>query len=110
MQRSPTAEQEFRSWKGLEVKSAGVLDYAVTPLTRELCTWADQIFVMEEYHEEKLLRLCAGLDNIAGKVIVLDIPDMYFGGDPVLVQLLNEKVPQHFPAKIIEKNRLLHAI
>ena len=39
--RSPTAEQVFADWPGLEVASAGLDATAETPLSGELLEWAE---------------------------------------------------------------------
>ena len=54
--RSPTAEQVFSRRHDLEVDSAGTNHDADNPLTAELVTWADVIFVMEKAHRSKLQR------------------------------------------------------
>jgi predicted protein tyrosine phosphatase len=90
--RSPTAEQIFSTWPNLEVASAGTNNDAEVPLTRELVEWADIIFVMEKQHRNKLnAKFRAYLDG--KRVIVLNIPDDYEYMDPVLVRLLEVKVP-----------------
>jgi predicted protein tyrosine phosphatase len=48
--RSPTAEQVFADWPGIETSSAGLNHDAENPLTPELLQWADTIFVMERAH------------------------------------------------------------
>lgn len=45
--RSPTAEQVFADWPGVETMSAGLGNEAATPVSPELLAWADTIFVME---------------------------------------------------------------
>ena len=52
--RSPTAEQVFLSWKGLELASAGTNNDAGNPVTAELIVWADIVFVMERPQRDKL--------------------------------------------------------
>jgi predicted protein tyrosine phosphatase len=54
--RSPTAEQIFASWEGIEVASAGLADEAQKPVTPELLAWAHLIFVMEKAHRSKLAK------------------------------------------------------
>ena len=54
--RSPTAEDTFASWEGIEVASAGTDNDAVTPLSGDLIEWADVIFVMERTHQAKMTR------------------------------------------------------
>src|SRR5471030_660389 len=43
--RSPTAEQVFSSWPGVETDSAGLALDAVTPLELEQIKWAEVLFV-----------------------------------------------------------------
>jgi predicted protein tyrosine phosphatase len=52
--RSPTAEQVFSGRSDIEVASAGTNHDADNPLTDELVSWADIIFVMEKAHRAKL--------------------------------------------------------
>ena len=91
--RSPTAEQVFSTWPGVEVESAGTNHDAENPLTGELVEWADVIFVMENAHREKLSRRFKR--QLKARVICLNIPDDYAFMDPALVALLNAKVAPH---------------
>ncbi len=87
--RSPTAEDTFASWEGIEVASAGTDNDAVTPLSGDLIEWADVIFVMERTHQAKMTRKFN--DLLRGKKIVcLAIPDEFERGDPRLVAMLIE--------------------
>ena len=95
--RSPTAEQVFADWPGIEVSSAGLNDNAENPLTPELTAWAEIIFVMERAHRNRLSRKFKR--HVTGKVICLDIPDDYGFMDPVLVQILKARVPHHLPTR-----------
>lgn len=89
--RSPTAEQVFAGWPGIETASAGLLADAEEVLSLELLLWADLVFVMEKAHRNRLSsRYKAGLNG--KRVICLDIPDDYDYMDPVLVELLKRKV------------------
>jgi predicted protein tyrosine phosphatase len=89
--RSPTAEQVFSGYPGLECASAGLNNDAENPLTPELCEWAEIIFVMEKAHRNKLsARFRDHLRN--ARVICLGIPDNYAFMDPALVRLLKSKV------------------
>ena len=54
--RSPTAEQIFAAWPGIETDSAGLSPDAETPLTPEQIDWASIIFVMENAHRIRLSR------------------------------------------------------
>lgn len=89
--RSPTAEQVFAEYAGIETASAGTNHDAEEPLTPELLQWADLIFVMEKAHRNKLSQRFKA--HIGGKRIVcLNIPDDYTFMDPELVRLLKAKV------------------
>jgi predicted protein tyrosine phosphatase len=92
--RSPTAEQVFSGWQGLEVTSAGLNNDAVEPLTAEMVEDADIIFVMEKAHRAKLARRFR-TQLKAARVICLDIPDDYEFMDSALIRLLEARVPQH---------------
>lgn len=86
--RSPTAEQVFASWPGIETDSAGVGADADVPLSPEQLAWAEIVFVMEKVHRSRLSKR-----HLNGKRIVcLDIPDDYDYMQPELVRLLEKKV------------------
>ena len=92
--RSPTAEQVFADWPGIETASAGLNHDAENPLTPELLRWADIVFVMERAHRNKLsTRFKPHLDG--KRVVCLEIPDDYAYMDPDLVRLLQARVPRH---------------
>lgn len=94
--RSPTAEQVFAAWEGIEVNSAGLNNDAVEPLTAEMVAESDIIFVMEKMHRAKLAkRFRAHLKR--ARAICLDIPDDYEFMDPALVRLLEARVPRFLP-------------
>ncbi|MGY3589564.1 putative protein tyrosine phosphatase [Bradyrhizobium sp. USDA 4341] len=89
--RSPTAEQVFSTWPGVETDSAGISSGASVLLSSEQIDWADIIFVMEKTHRNKLRsRFRSHLNN--KRVICLDIPDDYEFMDPVLVRMLENRV------------------
>ena len=94
--RSPTAEQIFADWPGIETQSAGLGNDAGNPVSPELLAWSNVIFVMEKSHRNKLSKKFK--PYLGGKrIICLDIPDDYDYMDPVLVQLLRAKVPRFLP-------------
>lgn len=94
--RSPTAEQVFADWPGIEVASAGLNHDAECPLTPELLQWAQKIFVMERAQRTRLsTRFRPWLDG--KQVICLNIPDDYAYMQPALVALLQARVPRHLP-------------
>jgi predicted protein tyrosine phosphatase len=95
--RSPTAEQLFADWPGLETASAGVNHDADVPVSSELLTWADIILVMESTHRTKLTaKFAAQLRH--KRIGVLDIPDDFEFMDPALVERLKRVVPRHLPS------------
>ena len=94
--RSPTAEQVFADWPGIETASAGLNVGADNPLTPELLQWADLIFVMEKAHRNKLQRRFRP-ELKKARVICLDIPDEFEFMDPMLVRILEAKVPRYLP-------------
>lgn len=89
--RSPTAEQVFSQYDGVECESAGVHQSADVPLGPELIEWAEVIFVMERVHRNKITKQFKR--HLNGKrIIVLNIPDEYEYMDASLVRLLELKV------------------
>lgn len=85
--RSPTAEEIFADWDGVETDSAGLNNDAVTPLSGEQLACADIVFVMEKAHRSKLsARFRAHLKG--KRVICLNIADRYLYRDPELIRLL----------------------
>jgi predicted protein tyrosine phosphatase len=94
--RSPTAEQVFSTWPGVETDSAGISTGASVLLSSEQVDWADIIFVMEKAHRNKLVRQFRHhLKN--KRVICLDIPDDFEFMDPVLVRTLENRVGRFLP-------------
>lgn len=92
--RSPTAEQVFSQYPGIEAMSAGTNNDVETPLDGEMVDWADVIFVMEKAHLAKLRGRFS--KYLGGKrVICLDIPDDYGFMDAALVRLLEAKVGRY---------------
>lgn len=92
--RSPTAEQVFADWPGIETSSAGLNHGAENPVTPELLAWADLVFVMERAHRSKLSARFKA--HLGGKrVVCLEIPDDYAFMAPALIRLLKVKVPPH---------------
>jgi predicted protein tyrosine phosphatase len=92
--RSPTAEQLFSGWPGIEVASAGLDPKCREPVTPELLAWAEVIFVMEKSHRNRLLKqFRASIKN--HKIVVLGVTDDYEYMDPCLVRLFEALVPRH---------------
>ncbi len=96
--RSPTAEQVFSTWPGIDVSSAGLNHDAENPVTPELVEWADIIFVMEKAHRNKLVKQFKhSLKN--ARIICLHILDEFEYMAPPLVSILNAKVSKFLPAR-----------
>ena len=92
--RSPTAEDVFGKWQGVESASAGTDSQADVPLDAEAIAWAEVIFVMEKAHRARITRRFG--HHINGKrIVVLDIPDNYAFMEPALVEVLEKKVGPH---------------
>lgn len=97
--RSKTAEELFKNWERLEVKSAGIYWAASTPLSRELIDWANIIFVMEELHYNYIANW---FPDALKKVVILGIKDIYITNDPELIKILKKNVPPYLK-RILEK-------
>ncbi|WP_339915289.1 low molecular weight protein tyrosine phosphatase family protein [uncultured Brevundimonas sp.] len=97
--RSPTAEQVFAAWPGVETASAGLAPDAEEQCSAELVEWSDIIFVMERAHRARLLRRFKPQLRRA-RVICLDIPDDYTFMQPELVALLEKRVGPHLPSPL----------
>jgi predicted protein tyrosine phosphatase len=94
--RSPTAEQVFADWPGIETQSAGLGNDADIPVTPELLAWSGLIFVMEKVHRSRLSnKFSRHLKD--KRIVCLDIPDDYDFMEPALVQLLTRKVTPFLP-------------
>jgi predicted protein tyrosine phosphatase len=88
--RSPTAENVFANWPGVETDSAGLGNDANVPLSTEQIAWATIIFVMEKTHKSRLAGKFG--QHLKGKrVVCLDIPDNYDYMQPELIRLLEAK-------------------
>ncbi|MEG3175188.1 low molecular weight protein tyrosine phosphatase family protein [Sphingomonas sp. RB3P16] len=94
--RSPTAEQIFAAYPGIETDSAGTNHDAENPLTGELIAWADSIFVMELTHRTKLQSRFRR--HLRGqRIVCLDIADDYAFMDAALIDLLHKRMARHLP-------------
>ena len=93
LQRSPTAESLFDNHKEHEAKSAGISFSAEKKVSSNATKWADKIFVMEPLHKKFLI---VNFPESQEKIIVLDIPDVYFRDDPELINILKKKLEEFF--------------
>ena len=96
--RSKTAEQVCRKIAeqyGLEitVSSAGMSQASTNPVSKEMADKADVIFVMEG---DMKIELEHRYKLSPGKIICLDIPDLYERDDPVLMKIVKDELYKHF--------------
>lgn len=92
--RSPTAELIFAERPDIAVLSAGLNRSAAQPVTPELLSWADIIFVMEKAHLNRLRKRFRSHLN-QQRVICLDIPDIYDFMDPALIEIFETRLPRY---------------
>ncbi|KQP98841.1 conserved protein of unknown function [Methylorubrum extorquens] len=94
--RSPTAEQVFSRWPGLETASAGVSDDADEPVEADHLAWAEIIVVMERAHRRKLMRRFGSALRHA-RIVCLDVRDDYAFMEPALVRMLEARAGRLLP-------------
>ncbi len=95
--RSLTAETIFKNELAWEVHSAGTEESSRIKVTAGQLGWADVIVVMEKRHKERL-RQKYPEDLAAKRFVCLFISDDYEFMDSALIELLREKMREHFPA------------
>ena len=91
LQRSPTAESLFDNNEKYEAESCGIDIFAKKQINEKVIKWADIIFCMENIHKKFILERFPK-ESKGKKIIVLDIPDVYFRDDPELREILAEKL------------------
>jgi predicted protein tyrosine phosphatase len=99
--RSPTAENIFFDFPGVEVRSAGTARDAEVQVSRDDVDWADLIFVMERTHQKRLKTM---FNHFQARVVCLDIPDDFEFMDPELIKILQDSVTPY-----LEHSRSHHA-
>ncbi len=101
--RSRTAEDLYLKDPRYEVRSAGTAPFAAAPITRELLSWADRVFVMCERSDghESLIRM--RFPDIRRPIIDLDIEDRWPRGDPELVRRILKRTTPHLGAPQTER-------
>ena len=92
--RSPTGEELFSKYDGINTIGAGTNKDANTPVSGDLIEWANIIFVMEKSHRNKVSKKFRELLK-SKRMICLDIPDDYERMDPILIRILENKVSSH---------------
>lgn len=92
--RSPTGEEVFSAYSGVEAIGCGTNSDSETPLSGDLVEWADVILVMEKSHKNKVAKKYKDLLKHK-RLVCLDIPDNYERMQPELVRILENKVPKY---------------
>jgi predicted protein tyrosine phosphatase len=92
--RSLTAEKLLTGHPLYEVRSAGTDHDARIRVTAEHIGWADQIFVMEKHHQNRLRKKFR--NELKGKALVcLNIPDEYEPLGDDLVEILRARLARY---------------
>jgi predicted protein tyrosine phosphatase len=100
--RSPTCATILQYKYGYNTRTAGISDYALIPVSTALLTWADEIVCVEPEVTEQLLYEVERLvkqdlwtqddyDEVKGKIITLNIPDIYEQMNPTLQRIITEQ-------------------
>src|SRR6185312_4716939 len=89
--RSPTAEEIYKNYSGLNVRSAGTEPSARIKLIAKAIEWANLIFVMEKKHKQRMIEKFP-FETERKQIIILDIPDEYQFMDEELVEDIKTKV------------------
>ena len=89
--RSTTAEEIYKNYSGLNVRSAGTEPSARIKLSAKTIKWADLIFVMEKKHKQRMIEKFY-VETERKQIIILDIPDEYQFMDEELVEDIKAKV------------------
>lgn len=92
--RSPTGEEVFSAYDGINAIGCGTNSDAETTVSGDLIEWANIIFVMEKAHRNKVAKKFKDLLKDK-KLVCLDIPDNYDRMDPILIRILENKVSRH---------------
>jgi predicted protein tyrosine phosphatase len=92
--RSLTAEHVYRGRPDLEVRSAGVSEYASVPLTQELFDWADHVFVFSK-RQRKFVEERFQNGSRRKTVVCLHLADRFEYKSPKLVIKLTGKLGQY---------------
>ena len=96
--RSLTAETIFKGEPAWDVRSAGTEESARIKVTAGQPGWADVVVVMEKRHKERLPQKFPE-EFTAKRCICLFISDDYEFMDASLIEILREKMREHFPAE-----------
>jgi predicted protein tyrosine phosphatase len=94
--RSLTAETIFKGEPAWDVRSVGTEEGARIKVTAGHLGWADVVVVMEKRHKERLRQRFPEEFN-AKRCVCFFIADEYEFMDSGLIEVLREKMREHFP-------------
>ncbi|RFP66443.1 protein tyrosine phosphatase [Hymenobacter lapidiphilus] len=97
--RSLTAEGMLEQHPNCQARSAGTEPGARVRVTAGHLGWADVVLVMERRHAD-ILRQKFGPELAGKRVINLRIADKFQFMDPLLVDLLRERVREHLAVEV----------
>jgi predicted protein tyrosine phosphatase len=89
--RSTTAELVYGTRPDLEVRSAGVAEYAAVPLTQEMFDWADQVFVFSKWQLQLVQERFQSFDGNK-PVVCINVPDQFEYKSPKLVKKITGRL------------------
>jgi predicted protein tyrosine phosphatase len=94
LSRSLTAERMFAGSPFYDVKSRGLAPQARIRLTEADLRWADQVYVMEKDHQDRIReRFRAAAEG--KRIVCLHIDDVYEPMAPELVAVLRDRLAPH---------------
>ncbi len=100
--RSLTAERLFDGHPHVQARSAGTEPGARVRVAAGHVGWADVVLVMEKKHADRLRAKFK--EELRGKLLLnLRIPDNYQFQDAALIELLRERLREHFGADILNE-------
>jgi predicted protein tyrosine phosphatase len=99
--RSPSAQALYADHNRIEAQSAGLGKEAETPVTEELLTWADQVFVMERRQRNIIHKRWPDL-YASREIICLYVPDEYEFMEPALLRILAGKLKRYIGEPSLE--------
>ena len=91
--------QALASKVGINARAVGA-DYtqALVPISLQLATWAQKIVFLDQASYDKAAEMFQGYEHswlsVTGKSVILNITDTYFYMDPLLVNILKDKLPE----------------
>ena len=100
--RSLTAEQVYRGRQDLEVRSAGIAEYAAVPLTPELFEWADLVFVFSK-EQQRIVEARFGNRLGSRRLVCLPLPDRFDYKSPKLVSKLTGRLTPYLGAPVDDR-------